>query len=196
MTIWLTHGIHTSRTSRRLADLAPLVEKASGIKTKYFEYGNLLAVQTRFWNPGIAERLAKLVEPGDILVGHSNGVCISVRALMLGAPAVGLVALNGALKNDFDFDGLTPGLTFIHAYYNDDDGAVPWAQRSPKILLDPLWGDLGHDGYKGTSWKVRQFDCEHTTGMPALRGHSAILNAPAAEEWAGAWASRAAAARP
>lgn len=183
--IHLLHGIHTSRKSRRLLDLRETVERISGIETVYHEYGNLLAIQTRFWNPRIAERLAKEVKPGDILVGHSNGCCLWMRVLMLGAPAVGAVFLNPALKDDIS---IPPQIRFLNVYYNDDDEAVPWAQRSPHWLTDPLWGDMGRDGYKGMDERVVSVDCEHTSGLPALRGHSAIITPPNAALWAEEWA--------
>jgi hypothetical protein len=161
------------------------------LETIYHEYGNLLAVQTRFWNPGIAERLAKEVRPGDILVGHSNGCCLWMRALMLGAPAAGAVFLNPALKDDI---AIPPYLRFLHVYYNDDDGAVPWAQRPAKwmhVLTDPLWGDMGRDGYKGADPRVVSVDCEHSTPLPVLQGHSEIITPPQAATWAEYWVNRA-----
>lgn len=180
MKIHVTHGIHTSPKSRRFADLCPVIEEASGTKTVYHEYGDIWALQTRWKNPGIAERLGELVEPGDVLWGHSNGAAVWIRALMMGAPARGLVLLNPALDDRIRFPSQ---LEFIHVYYNDDDGAVPWASYSPHWLTDPLWGDMGRDGYKGLDWRVRNFDCEHTKGMPSLRGHSAIITEPDALPW-------------
>jgi pimeloyl-ACP methyl ester carboxylesterase len=188
-TIHLLHGIHTKPGSRRLQDLVPIVVEASGRPVVYHEYGDIWAIQTRWKNPGIARRLVKLIQPGDILVGHSNGAAIWMRALMEGAPARGLVLLNPALDDETDFS-VAPHLEWIHVYYNDDDEWVPWAARAPKWLLDPLWGDMGRDGYRGTDWRVLQTDCEHTIGMPSLRGHGAILEPTAAYTWARHWGAK------
>ena len=167
----------------------PIVREASRLPTEYHEYGNLWAVETRWKNHGIAERLAKLVQPGDVLVGHSNGAALWLRAVRdFGAPAQGLVLLNPALKDDIEFPS---GLKFVHIYYNDDDEAVPWARRSPHWLTDPLWGDMGSDGYKGRpNGAVSQFDCERTLGLPVLHGHSAIIEGHAARTWAQIWGQR------
>lgn len=186
MTIHLLHGIHTSRTSRRLANLAPIVAAETMEPVVYHEYGDIWAVETRWKNPGIAEKLFPEVKPGDALVGHSNGCAIWLRVLLMGAPARGLVLLNPALADDTDFS-LLRQLEWVHLYYNDDDGAVPWAQRSPKILCDPLWGDMGRDGYWGGDWRVTQINCERAAGLPKLSGHSAILQPTAAYEWARYW---------
>ena len=189
MTIHLLHGIHTSKSSRRLADLAPIVERAAGRPVVYHEYGDIWGIQTRSKNPVIAEQLLHKIEAGDILVGHSNGCAIWLRALMLGAPARGLVLLNPALDDKTSF-ARCPNLEFIHLYYNDDDEAVPWAARSIHLLTDPLWGDMGRDGYKGSDYRLEQTDCERTPLLPVLRGHSAIITKPEANPWAEYWGGR------
>lgn len=186
-TVHLLHGIHTSKNSRRLADLAPIVEQASGLPVVYHEYGDILAIQTRWKNPGIAERLAKLVEPGDVLVGHSNGCAIWTRVLMLGAPAQGVVLLNGALDDSIEFP---PQLKWAHVYFNQYDKAVPWAERMPKWLLDPMWGDLGRDGYRGKDPRVTKTDCFNSPPFPPLAGHSAIIDGRPARVWAQVWGGR------
>lgn len=185
--VHLLHGIHTSSKSRRLADLAPYVEQASGLKVVYHEYGDIWAIQTRYKNPRIAAELLPQIAPGDVLVGHSNGNPIWIRALMMGAPAQGMVLLNAALRDDLP---LPPQLKWAHIYYNDDDEAVPWAARLPKWLLDPLWGDMGRDGYRLNDPRVAQTDCEHAMGMPSLLGHSAIITPADCYPWAKLWGSR------
>ena len=184
--VHLLHGIHTSRSSRRLADLAGVVESASGFKTVYHEYGNILALQTRYLNPIIAERLLPEIGDGDILVGHSNGNAIWLRCLRLGAPASGMVLLNAALDDSIVFPSQ---LKWAHVYYNKGDEAVPVAAWAPKILLDPLWGDMGRDGYLGRDARVKNFDCG-APERPPLSGHSAIIEPPAAIFWAHRWGAR------
>lgn len=184
--IHLTHGIHVGRGKPSVGRLRSHISRGSGLPVVYREYGDLFAVQTGSHNPGIAARLAEQVEPGDVLAGHSNGGCVCVRALMLGAPAVGLVILNGALKDDFDFAKLTPQLKFIHVYYNQYDEAVPLTNFPVlrRWLFDPLWGDMGRDGYRGKDSRVTQFDCwNRDDELPDLAGHSSILAADNADDW-------------
>ncbi len=184
-TIHMVHGIHTSTTSRRMANLQLPVGLASGMRVRYHEYGDIWGIQTRRLNPGIAQRIAKEIAPGDVIAGFSNGGCIGYRAIHdYRAPAVGLVLLNAALKDNIAFP---PSLRFIHVYYNNDDSAVPWAERSFKILTDPLWGDMGRDGYTGADPRVSKWDCEATASLPCARGHSSLMTPPDAEAWATFW---------
>ena len=44
------------------------IQGGSGIGTVYHEYGDLLAIQSRFANPHIAAKMALHVRPRDILV--------------------------------------------------------------------------------------------------------------------------------
>ena len=177
----LVHGIHTNPKSRRLRDMAEHIEAGAEMPVEYFEYGHIYAVQTRFVNPGIAERLCDMVEPGDVLVGHSNGACIAMRALWMNAPALGLVCLNAALKDNIE---VPRQLYWMHVYFNRHDEAVPWAAWSPHILTDPLWGDMGDDGYLGKDLRVRQWNCDaKRDGLPDLRGHSSIIDPANSKAW-------------
>ena len=178
----LIHGIHTSPNSRRLLSMRDDIEAGSGIETVYHEYGDIWAINTWWKNPRIAKRLLPEVKEGDVLVGHSNGCAIGMRMLRLGAPAVGLVCLNGALDSNIT---LPPQLKFMHVYYNSGDGVVGLT-RTPVVRLsfDALWGTIGCSGYLGKDERVWQLDCgKADDGMPDLAGHSSIIDPPHASAW-------------
>lgn len=176
MKIIATHGIHTSPTSRRLRDMCPYIGRGAGLPVEYFEYGDILAIQTRMKNPGIARRLAKLVEPGDVLIGHSNGNAVCIRALLEGAPAQGLVILNGALEPAVE---LPRQLRWAQVYWNPGDEAVPLTEVPifRRVFFDPLWGEMGRVGYTGKDSRVVvNLNCSTASaGLPSLKGHSTII---------------------
>lgn len=183
MRIHALHGIHTSPTSRRLRDMCPYIERGADSPVVYHEYGDIWAVQTRMKNPGIARRLAKLIEPGDVLLGHSNGNAIWMRSLLEGAPARGLVILNGALEPDIEFP---KPLDFVHAYWNPDDEVVPLTEVPimRRVFFDPLWGEMGRTGYTGTDPRVAvNMNCSAFDGMPHLKGHGAIIDPENYDTW-------------
>ena len=182
MRVHLLHGIHTSKNSRRLLSMREDIEAGSGIETVYHEYGDIWAINTWWKNPIIAKRFLPLVKPGDVLVGHSNGCAIGMRMLRLGAPAVGLVCLNGALLDNIP---VPEQLRFMHVYYNSGDTVVGLT-RTPVVRLsfDPLWGTMGRTGYVGEDKKVWKLDCgTRDDAMPDLGGHSSIIDQPHSHAW-------------
>lgn len=181
--IQVVHGIHTRRRSRRLRGLCAHLEHGSGIGTIYHEYGDVWAVQSRWVNPRVAERVAKVCRPGGVILGHSNGCAIALRAVMRGAPAQGLVLLNPALEPDVQFPD---HLKWVHVYYNAQDGVVPLSNFPilQSVFFDPLWGAMGCVGYRGVDDRVTAFDCmDDEDGMPDLHGHSSIIDPVNARTW-------------
>ncbi len=183
MRILALHGIHTSPTSRRLRDMCPYIARGAGCEVVYHEYGDIWAIQTRMKNPGIARRLLPHIRPGDVLLGHSNGNAIWMRALLEGAPARGLVILNGALEPDIEFP---PQLELVHVYYNPKDEAVPLTEVPimRRVFFDPLWGEMGRVGYTGNDPRANvNSNCEAGDGRPCLEGHGAIIDPSNYETW-------------
>ncbi len=163
--------------------LRPHIMRGAKTPVVYHEYGKIMAIQTRWKNPGIAERLLPSIEPGDVLVGHSNGATVWMRCLQMGAPAAGFIALNAALKDDVE---VPPQLKWMHVYYNEHDKAVPLTNFPflRQLAFDPLWGDMGRDGYCGADRRVKQWDgWNREDKLPRLAGHSTILDADNADDW-------------
>lgn len=183
MKVHLLHGIHTKRGSESVVNLRPHIAKGSGLPVVYHEYGDIWALSTRHYNPRIAAELMSSIKPGDVLVGHSNGCAIWMRCLELGAPAAGLVLLNAALRDDILFPSQ---LKFAHVYFNCYDEAVPLTSFPvlQQLFFDPLWGDMGRDGWRGDDKRVAQFDCwNREDELPGLSGHSSITHKDVADDW-------------
>jgi hypothetical protein len=183
MTIHALHGIHTRPDSRRLLDMCPYIAEGAGVPVVYHEYGDIWAVQTRLKNPGIARRLLPHIKPGDVLLGHSNGNAIWIRALLEGAPAIGMVMLNAALEPAID---IPQQLLWVHSYWNPRDEATPLTEVPlvRRVFFDPLWGDMGRVGYTGTDWRVGiNENCGTSKSLPCLAGHGAIIDPANYETW-------------
>lgn len=173
----IVHGIHTNDTTGWMR----YVEQkflARGWRTYVWTYGYAYALLTRFQNPGRAEKLASIIAPGDIVLGHSNGCCLAWMAGELGAPIGGAILLNPALDSD---KLMAPQVPWVNLYTNRYDEAVPWA----KVFACHPWGAQGRDGlsvldvprYRVVETSIPRNDA------PSVRGHSAMLAADALPAW-------------
>jgi len=174
--IVIVHGIHTN-------DRAPwmdfLVEafSARGWDACAWTYGYAYALLTRLQNPSRARVLYDLIEPGDVVLGHSNGACLAWMAAKLGAPIGGAILINPALDTD---KVMAPHVPWVNLYPNVYDDAVPFAG----LFIGHPWGAQGREGlsvpdirYKTTWTSTRRNDA------PAVRGHSAVLAADVLPAW-------------
>lgn len=171
-TVHLVHGFNVTNGGATTTDLlAPYFERV-GCRVAEQDYGFVLLTMW-FTNKIVAKRIAGAVEPGDIGVGHSNGCAILTRAADAGAPFDGLVLINPALDADIEF---APQLKWVHVYYNQDDGAVAFAEVIPQFL-NWRWGDMGARGYIGFDSRIENVNCQHDqgVGLPRVEGHSDIF---------------------
>ena len=92
--------------------------------------------------------------------------------LLRGAPAAGVVFINGALEQNFV---LPAHVKWCGVYYNAGDKITELAVLGAKFdIVDSDYGALGHGGYIGDDPRIEGFDAGSTIGMPAVAGHSAI----------------------
>lgn len=171
------HGIHTSGSDQPpealLAYLTPPVF--------YPDYGYELAVATRILNPMIEGCIAAYIQPGDVLIGHSNGCAIIYDLLRHGARPSGIVFINGALEQDITLPGF---VQWCDVYYNAGDTITEAAAIAEKLgLVDVCWGEMGHAGYSGTDPRITNINTGATTGFPGVRGHSAIFDSSNLPAW-------------
>jgi pimeloyl-ACP methyl ester carboxylesterase len=167
----LIHGIRTEPNSP-VKGLIQYLE-AAGHTVKYPEYGYELAIETRIFNPAIVGILLPFIEPGSILIGHSNGCAISQALIMAGAPVKGAVFINGALETNFP---IPASLEFVDCFFNSGDDITEIAKLGEELNIYPGdWGALGHFGYQGNDPRVTNFDCGNTPNMPVIHGHSDIF---------------------
>ena len=175
--IIIVHGIHTN-DSEGWMDFLVERFRDGGWNAAKWTYGYAYAVLTRWQNPGRAKRLAALVQPGDVLLGHSNGGCLVWMAAELGAPIGGAILVNPALDSD---KVMAKHVRWVNIYANRQDEAVKVATIFP---AHP-WGAQGRDGLTvddSPRSKVIWTSSEHNDA-PAVHGHSAVLEPGAIEPW-------------
>ncbi len=163
--ILIVHGIHTNDNAAWMDYMVSAFRDAGWDASKW-TYGYAYALLTRFQNPGRAKKLAAMVRPGDIVLGHSNGACITWMAAELGAPMGGAILLNPALDTD---KVLARQVPWVDLYANRYDEAVPLAS----LFVGHPWGPQGAEGItiEDARYRTVWTDSE----PPMVRGHSAIL---------------------
>lgn len=179
MRVHLIHGIHTGPVSQ-VKNLIPYLE-AAGLTVCYPDYGFILGLETRFVNPVIRGAMLPYIERGDVLIGHSNGCAVSYDLMSVGAPVAGAVFINGALQQSI---ARAPGVKFIDVYFNPGDDITLAAQFAQRLgIVDLVWGELGHAGYKGADASISNFNCGATKDMPIVDGHSEFFSEPNLPAW-------------
>ena len=176
MRIIIVHGIHTNDDSVWMTTIAGAFAEA-GFETQVWTYGYAYAIFTRWQNPGRARKLKTLIRPGDIVLGHSNGLCVAWLAAMSGAPIAGAVGINPALDADKAMPAQVP---WVNLYPNRKDEAVKVALVFPKHP----WGDQGRRGLAFNDPRyLTRFTNEGYGAAPPVYGHSAVLEAAALARW-------------
>lgn len=173
----MIHGVRTTQRNRDLHKLATSF-RAAGFCVAIPRYGYVPAclVGAFAWlDQRIADTMAGLIEPDDILVGHSNGATL-VYLISRKVPLRGAVLLNPALECD-----LLPHADFVHVHYNAHDLVVKLAHLVPFNI----WGDMGAYGYCGKDTRVINIDqANPPANLPPLRGHSDIFTPTKVRPWA------------
>jgi hypothetical protein len=177
MTIHLIHGIHTEGAS----PVEGLIPFLSPLSVKYPDYGYILGIETRVVNPIIVGALRAYIEPGDIIIGHSNGCAVAYDLMRAGAPITGMVFVNAAVEQQIVRNA---PVKWIDVYYNPGDEITEAAKLGEELgVTDPVWGEMGHAGYKGTDPGIVNFNCGGTAGMPVVSGHSDFFTPSKLAKW-------------
>lgn len=176
-TVHLVHGFNVSDGGAKTLDkLRPHFE-ARGFsvvehdsKWKRGILRDLLSV--RFGNMKRAESLAQVVQPDDILVGHSNGCAIILLACwslaqMNPKDRVQCVWFNPALDSDAP---ISPVISNFLVFHTKSDRVV----QASKLLRWHRWGDMGRVGYRGLEGAKAQNCPYEVLGMDDL-GHSGVF---------------------
>ena len=169
----VVHGIHTNDDAGWMEWIVEEF-RAAGWDARSWTYGYAWALLTRWQNPGRAKKLAAIIEPGDIVLGHSNGCTLTYMASMLGAPIGGAILLNPALDTDRVLGVQVP---WINLYANRGDCAVPFAGLFPRHP----WGPQGCEGLTVHDPRYRTVFTDE--GKPRVWGHSDILSVANLEPW-------------
>jgi hypothetical protein len=172
MRIHLLHGIHTEGANQAPELLIPYL-KSAGFDVRYADYGFILAVESRIVNPIVVGSMLPYIEPGDIVIGHSNGCAIAYDLMHAGAPFGGAVFINAALEQDI----IRPvPCKWIDVYYNGGDTITEAARVAEQLhIVDANWGEMGHAGYVGKDPAITNINCAATPMLPSVSGHSDIF---------------------
>ncbi|MBI2046187.1 MAG: hypothetical protein HYT28_02105 [Parcubacteria group bacterium] len=174
MKVHLLSGINTLGTQKSMGLIAEKLKKA-GFDEKEIvahPYGFPIVFGTAWLrNPFITRRIAKQIEPDDIIIGHSNGAALAWLIAEHGAVFTGAILIDPALDAD---KVIAPQVKWIHIFYNACDEVVSWAKWIPFHF----WGDQGKKGYTGNDSRYLQHDvgCHQTD---AITEHSFALHDPA-----------------
>lgn len=141
--IHIIHGIHSSEGKKSTpASLVPdLIDRR--YKVRVHDYGYAMALTSRYKNPKRAEKIAPLIQDGDIIIGHSNGCHIASLIVGLGVKVEGLVMLQPALDKDWKYPD---GDYWINVFHNKND-RVTWLARF--WPFGHPYGSQGTYGHKG-----------------------------------------------
>lgn len=135
----------------------------------------------------VAELLPK-IEPGDVLIGHSNGCLICWELVDAGAPVSAVVCIQPAMRRDAKW----PDHVKVMCLYNKRDVAVafgrmwgrfatrvrPWKNRHG-------WGAAGRHGFTLNEPNVLNVETCRYYGKAAACGHSALFRKQKARDfWA------------
>lgn len=175
----LVHGFNVKDGGAGTTDgLRPHFAR-EGFKVLEFDTGWRFLAGVRFGNAKRARRLARMIQPGDLLVGHSDGCnLINLASWHLSgsgsAKPAAAIYLNPALDRDAQ---LAPQVKGALVFHTPSDRVVAFARKLP---WHP-WGDMGRVGYveKNAVYqdgRYHNISYEHL-GIPGA-GHSGAFKKP------------------
>lgn len=188
----LMYGLHGFRV--RDAGLASIdtlkpFALASGYAWRDLDYGWVGLLRLRLRNQRVAKRIAVGVQPGSVLVCHSNGAAIAYEAAwkhgLRGLKA--LVLINPALDAELWFPRVTANrIIVLHNRYDRPVRAAVWWAKLVN-LFSPLswplgghtWGEAGASGFTHAVGFNGPPLVQIDTGAPGpgqVKGHSAIFS--------------------
>ena len=176
MGIKLVHGIRSLNKGKKTMSGLRDVLRARGHRTvQIVAYGYVLVPLT---NSRAINAVMESVEPGDVVVGYSNGAWAAVQAAEMGLRIRHLVLVSPALHKSHAFP---ENVDRIDVLYDPDDtptriakwwrkltGIFPWRWRNPHG-----WGEMGRTGYVGNDSRV------FNTRLPKGTGHGWFADADA-----------------
>jgi hypothetical protein len=177
----LVHGAAVRRCRTHLPNLEEYLELAP---VETFCPGYILMLSAHWLNRRAATRLAAVLQPGDIVIAHSNGCHIADLAMRKWPDIEStcrLVALSPALDKDYAF---SVGWETVDVFYNPGD-RLSWLARH--IPCHP-WGAMMGAGIMGR--RLRMLPQERNHNIPEFVGrnlnyeHNLYLQPPIVEAFA------------
>lgn len=137
--IILVHGFASLWSGKLDIDqLAPTFIKR-GYEVTHMDYGFRIITTPR--NPKVAAKLAAMVEPGDIIVAHSNGALVALLASKLNYEMSTVVLIRPALDTDAIFGVSVNRIIVYHSRFDEAiQGVARW------LPFKHPWGPAGAEG--------------------------------------------------
>ena len=165
--VYLLHGFNVHDQGNASVDtLIPSLEAMSGYKVIDLDYGFFFRLRVRLCNRSVAKILASIVEPDDVVIGHSNGCAIIYEAVTYGAKFAKAVLITPALDSD-----IAISVDQVKVFYSPTDKATWLAKYIPLSI----WGNQGRKGYTGPYRKgYSQVNMDMKYGQSL--GHSGVFS--------------------
>lgn len=176
MTVYLLHGFNVGDGGKNtIARLEPYLPGTEVLHA----YGWVGLIRLRCVNARTVQELEREVQPGDVVVGHSNGCLIAwelSRRVHLGA----VVCINPALRRDTLWSSDTPVLCL----HNSTDWVVQlgrwWGRLTSLGGIRPHgWGAAGRYGFDPQE-NVACWDTAAPYWPHPVKGHSGVFKDPEA----------------
>lgn len=126
---------------------------------------NIFTARSRKRQIKNAQILVNNYREGDILIAHSYGCLLALRAMELGAKFSHVFLFAPAMNVDFTFPYL--GMIDLHVIHNPTDKAIKYGQ----LLAWHDFGAMGRVGYKGPP-DPRIINIKDHEGTEGKRNHS------------------------
>ncbi len=182
----LFHGFNVTDGGRgSVGNLIPHLE-AVGIEPILHGYGWTGPVRLRLVNRRVVRDLVDHIEPGDVLIGHSNGFLICRKLVhAVGHNIRAVVGIQPCVRRDLWWANSVSVLCL----YNPHDLAVQFGRAWGRLstLWTPWaphgWGAAGRYGFTLGERNVTNWDTSASYWRHPARGHTAVLRPPAVEYW-------------
>jgi hypothetical protein len=173
----LIHGFNVGDGGRStVGTLAPFfVER--GVTPIVVNYGHFGLLQTKFFNPRVAKKVADAVRAANLyydyvyVVGHSNGCAIAdLASREEGFHCEGFSYINPALRRD---QPLQSSVGRLDVWHSPSDLPVKVAKLLP---FRGSWGAMGSTGYQGGGdQRIRNFNKEEDYSVESS-SHSDVFD--------------------
>ena len=137
---------------------------------------NIFTARSRKRQLSNAQNLVNKACDGDVLIAHSYGCLLALRAMELGAKFSHVFLFAPAMNVDFTFPYL--GMENCTVIYNKTDKAI----KMGNWLWFHDFGKMGSQGYKGAP-DPRIINMEDEKGIKGDRNHSHYFNNENIDSW-------------
>lgn len=182
MAVHLIHGFNVSdggkNTVRKLEPFIPGMEKAH-------DYGWTGLLFLKCNNAEAVRQIEAKIQPGDILIGHSNaGLIIWELAQKHADNLAGVILINPALRRDT----IWPEGLHVMCLHNSTDWVVQLGRMWARLVsLGGLrfhgWGAAGRYGFDQKSETLSNWDTASNMWSVRTEGHSGIFKEPSLSHW-------------